>query len=845
MPFTGQIGGPNSQFGNIVFGASTGVGLEPFDFEVHVLTSSHVRVLFTRKVTEDTALSPTNYLLTSLAPPSTAIVPIIDTVRFFDETRRSVVLELEQPLTYSTDYSLQVNNVRNDDGETMVGIVRNFTANVQDPPRVLGAWQSKRGYVDVLFDRSVGPTSTAATFEIRDASLPGPGVTMIQLTWATENIPETTLRLTLPGGTPTASAFEIDFVGVTDESLNVASGTVPLTLVLRSTPPYSLADLMQLQITNASIIGVSDDYQRYAIVRVFFNGPTVDAGTTGNWAAFQSGPHLVDPSLDVVTALDAISFNVPSLIALLVDFKAKFNAHLVRRGVHLEDDTSNTITQADPTDQASCTIFINDVQPLLLAHLDELYVHTYPDTIHTFNDINVYPGMPNEETLTTSIANNYLKGKFNDHLQDEYPITQFIPVWSGVLNQIEPWATYNTIRHYETEGPYTLFADLHLLLDTHKASIRLEATLTSEDGFSTTTPADFTGSIVAPASSNPPEHLSTLVETDQTVEILFDRDLILPGPNAVNVYDENNRPAGPGVSHVTSNLVDLERALKHLMAAYKYHISGAGAGHQRTDTHNLISPPDAPLFPTVQSLIDSANEFKETLTNHMTNHGGEWHEHPDPNIIRSAEAWDFETAFILVDDIIRTFLRHNGGYLQNGRAPHWSPGRRFFNCAYLTVLKADTPAMLDGIDHEITGNIRGTYYENHAEGELGVTIPPYIVTYPIPVGERRFHDMTLSVPFTGVATRPSLASAVSRSGLVLRDEGVRFESDMVEAYFSKPMRQVELDSSKLALSGGSTLQKELRWTGERTAAIQVMNMTAIPHSLTAADLTDEAGNPVY
>ena len=840
MPFTGQLGTPNSQFGNIVLGVSAGLGLDPFDFEAHVLTSSRVRILFTQKVTEDTALDLVNYVLTSLAAPGAAVVPAVGSIEFFDETRRSVVLVLSKPLTYSTDYSVQADGVRNDDGDTMVGIVRNFTANVQDPPRVLGAWQSKRGAVDVLFDRSVGPTSGSATFEIRDASSPGPGTPMAQIPWAPEGIPETTLRLTLPGGMPTASAFEIDFFDVVDESLNETSGTTVLTLALRSSPPYSLADLTQLQIIDASILGVDDDYLKVGMVRVYFNGPVLNATTTGNWAAFQSGPHLADPSEGIITAPDAIL--LPSLLILLSDFKAKFNAHVIQSGIHVKNDVANIITLEDPIDQATATPFINAVQLTLLDHFDALRVHSYPDDTNIFNPLTISPGQPNELAFSVSITNNLLKTNFNAHLADEYPITQFITIWGGTLNKIEAWANYDNIRHHETQGPHTLFVDLHLKFSTHKASIRLEATLTSEDGLSSTTPADFTGSFIARSSADPPTRLSTLVSTDRIVEVLFDRDMILKESDSIEVSDLDGRSASEAI-HVTSTLPDMQRALKHIMNAYRWHISGSpGAGHQIKDTSNLVSPGDTPTLPTLESLITSANGFKVILINHMTNASGEWHWHPDPNVVRTADATDFDTVYTLVDDLIRSYLRHNAGSQHDGRAPHWNPGFRVFNVPHITVLKVEVPTMLDGVIHEVFGNIRGTYYENHIEGEIGVPAAPQPNRF---LGGRRFHDLSLSVPFMGVSTRPSLSSAISKSGLILRDEGIRFESDTVEVFFSKPMRQVGLNSSNLTLSGGSTLQKESSWTDETRVAIQVVNMTAVPHSLTASGLTDEAGNSVY
>ena len=833
MPFTGQLGTTNSKFGNIVLGVASGLGNEPFGFDSHVLTSSAVRVPYTRKVVESSALDIGNYVLTAIT--GTAVVPAILSARFFDETRRAVVLELERALTYSADYSLQVDNVASDEGEVMFGLVRNFAANVQDPPKVLGAFLSDHERVDLVFDRSVGPTSVASTFEIRDASLPGPGVSMVQVPWAAEGIPEDTIRLELPGGTPTADAFEIDFFDVVDSSLNEESGTVPLTLALGSSPPYSLADLGQAQIVDAAVVGGDFEYFRFGIVRVWFSEPVAlsQGSPEPQVSAWESGPHPVVDTLNEVTAPNA--FSLPTLMTLLADFKAKFNSHIQDTRFHLKADAPNVILTADPVDEATAVDFINEAQAKLKSHFinTAAVVHTYADTSLDFSPINAVIG---NLSLSYSLANNRLKAYFNSHVEEERSLF-FVVVASGIFNKVR--VRYTASSGYPVRSAYTWFADLHLRMASPVSTVRIEANILSVEGSTSVSSGDFTGNVVARSLAGSASVQSHLVVPERAVEIRTSGEMEVATQSSIRVFRSDGSEVVTGSLTVAASLQSLMTNINMLILAFNLHRFAASAGHQLTDSDNIISAGAAAQVATVENASVAANNLKANLNWHLTNNEDAYHIHVDPRRVTAPDADDLESLTRLVRDVRDTYLDHN----QNG--PHSRPGYVIYNASLYDVVRVEAGAMVDGETYSVEGSVRHSYLFLPAPGELGISYSFQTTGTIRYVGERRFSELELDEEFTAVATRPSLASTLSKSGLFLRDDGVRLESDSAEVYFSKPMRRVPLDSSNLVLAGGSTLQKETDWVDEFRASVRVVNMTAVSHTMTAVGLTDEAGNPVY
>jgi hypothetical protein len=827
MTFIGQLGTPGSTLGKIILGLWYLSGPTDFTANVHVLEARKIRVYFNDRLSESSAIDTSAYTLTSLAPPGTALTPTISEVIFFDEAERAVILILDNALTSGTDYTIELNGILSIHGKLAPPGPMTFTANVIDYPIAIGAWQSKRDAVDILFDRDVGSYSAAATFEIRDASLPGPGVAMAQLAWAGENIPETTLRVTLPAGMPAADAYEIDFSGVTDISFNNRDGTVPLTLALRASTPYSYAELRQIQITDAYVVDVNNYGAGIGTIRVYFNGPVIDATVTGNWAAWQSAVHLkTDPSSEI-TSPDP--FILAQLIVMVNEWKADFNAHLTRNGVHSQNDTINMVTAPDAFDLNSCYVLINDEQEKYLAHLQAWNVHLYDDYINVFNYLDVTGNF----ALALAVARQNLKVYFNDHvLLDEYPLS-FTTVSSGYpspTSTITQFCRYSN-EVYETRGAYTLFCDLHFEMESNAPSVRLEATVTSEDGFSVTNPANYTGSITARARKEPAQALSSLVVPEESISITFDRQLSLSGAESLKLFDSSGSFT-PSRFRVTMSLPAALWALNNTMYGYNRHLP-ASPVHRVTDTVNSIGISDYAQLP-LSFFIDKANAFKEKLTRHMTS--AVYHDHSDYDIVTAPDATDEVSLIRLVTDVQHVVIDH-----LKREGVHRVPAVRRVSAPINDMLVIESELMVDGEEYEINGIIRDVYHDNYLGDSIDVS-PVWVNWRP---GTYFYNYNDFSFDFTGLAMPPSLASAIPRPGLVHTDLGLLLQTDTVEVFFSKPMHQLSADSSNLPVSGGSISQNAIFWMNPNRISIQVQKMEQIGYTVTANGMTDIAGNLVF
>ena len=118
MVFTGKLGTGYSNFGNIVFGISTLISNAALNFEAHSITSRKIRIQYTFKV-DESALNLSNYQLNPIS--GFAITPNIINIYYEDSVQRSVILELSQPLTYTAQYSISVDEIYTVVGEAIVG----------------------------------------------------------------------------------------------------------------------------------------------------------------------------------------------------------------------------------------------------------------------------------------------------------------------------------------------------------------------------------------------------------------------------------------------------------------------------------------------------------------------------------------------------------------------------------------------------------------------------------------------------------------------------------------------------------------------------------------------------
>jgi len=830
MPFTGRLGTPNSQLGNIVLGIVDSFGLGTFGFTAHQIGARKVRIVFDVPVT-DSALPVGMYFMSSLAPPGTAIVPAILSVEFYDETRRSVVLNLSLSLTSGTAYSVQVFGVEDAAGEGVSGAARNFTANVIDPPHVLGAYLSRRGCVDIVFDRSVGPTSPAATATIRDSN-GGGGVAMTLQVWSSELVlPESSLRFALPPGMAAANSYAIDFSGVVDQSFNSATGSTDLDLVLRSPLPYDYTKITQLQIIDAYVADVSNDFIMTGTVRVYFNGPVGDARTQTNWSVTQQGPHVHTDTVDLITAPDAI--DEPTFVTLMNDFKAKFNAHLVAAGIHVNNDPTDTVTSPDAVDTDSGIDILNEGQLKVLSHFVASGVHVYNDLYNTFGFLSVPHG---QLGFAVAVMNQNLKPAYNGHLAPIYsvPFSIRYPFQIGpeILDRTQLSASTDLFPQvFPAETPYTYYADLHLVMNSNEIPVTIAATLTSDDAGSMTNPGDYTGSIIARAVNTQVTQIFDQEVVDESAALFFDREPLLDSSSSVKLLDSSGNIVESNSVRVSATLPGVMWAFNQLAFAFSQHVSGfpnTGAGHQNID---FMNNPVYAVSPTLEDAIISVNSFVINLNNHMSSNF--YHFQSDFDIVQAPIASDMDTLVALVAEIRKKFLAHN---IKLG--VHSAPGWRIYSARLFDGIIIETDSMIDSMTYTFSANFKDVYHDN-SDGDL--TPGTFDGRH---LGADHHHQVSIQFPIEGVASTPSLASALPRPGIVDTDAGVRLEADTVEVYFSKPMYQVPLDSSNLVLTGGSIVVKEMSWRDPQVVSIRVTSMEPISYTLQAVGLTDTAGNAV-
>jgi hypothetical protein len=813
--------GESSQHGSGVEVATgsaieAGVGYAPPlpTFRAHQLNSNSVRLLFDSQLS-DSILDPSYYTITSLAPIGTAVVPPIESVTFYDTTLYSVVINFSSSLTSGTSYHINIDGAFSLEG-TYIFAFNNFDANTIDPPRATGAFLSKRGAVDILFNKPVGPYSALATFSIRNAA-GGPGVSMSQLPWAGEDIPETTLRVELPPGMPTANSFVIDFINVVDESLNASSETVPLTLVLRTPPPYTYSDLTQFQILDAFVTDVSSDVFRTANVRVFFSCPVADSlYDQSNWYLYISAGHQQIDTVNYLT--EGPAFDLPSLILLVNDVKLQMNGHFSIDQVHFASAVDDIIISPDAFDLDTSVTLINEIGMKLSSHMMRNKVHSYLYDAFSFTPIDI-------DLLAAIDASYVIADSYYSHaMNDEYQLS-FSTAYQSPVNPIIAYAQeLIPDAAFDVSGPYTYFADLKVNLDSDFPPITIYASLMSEDTGSFINPWDY-GYIVARSASAPAIVTSHSISIDEWVEISTDRDVSVVTESPLTVTNPRGEKLPVSFS-VHSSLPTLFWAFNNALESFRCHMIPAAAGHQINDTVNVITLNDYVMLP-LSGAIASVNEVRLKIINHVSS--AIFHYHSDPMNITAPSATDLDSLTILILDIISVLSSH---LVKTG--PHLYPGYRMISAPIRDKIRISVQGMINGETHTVSGFFQDEYVYN---GLPKTPAPSNAIS--------KHHLNETSFSFIGLAIRPSISSVLPMSGLITSiDESPQFGSDHLEVYFSKPMREIPVNSFNLPITGGLT-QKESMWISPFVVSVAVTKMTTASYGISAIGLTDEAGNLVY
>jgi len=829
MPFTGRIGTQNSQLGDIVLGIVDAFDLPTIGFRVHVLSSREIRVRFDRPVT-DSALATSSYILAGIT--SGTVVPGVDEVEFYDADRLSVVVRTSQPLTWTSTYSMQVVGVHGFDGEGVAAVAANFTANVPDAPRAIGAFLSKRGMVDVVFDRPVGPFSTSPAANIRNPDfLPVP---MIYQPWAAENMPENTLRFVYPNTTPLGDFYFITTFNIVDASNNVGGFEVNLALQLRSPPPYNSSSLSQMQFVDAYVSEIVPNVNA-ATVRVYFSGPaaSVDVLNLSLWNITQGGPHPRPDTInsvlvpDCVTLTDAINF--------LNAVRTTFADHVVEAPVHgtIQPDLRAYLLSIPPAiDSVTAGIVYDYILSVFKDHaLEDVDPgnHLYPEP----DGIPVLPVAYTNAQLISST--NGLKLLYNQHLAAERNLA-----WSGAypveIGTVTDHAS--TATAFPVISQLTYFVDLHVTTTITSLPIRVRGTIRSEDLASFTDPLFFSGDISARAVGAPAVLLSKEIVMDREVRASFDKEVFVSDSSSLSV----RTPIGPvGVRMIpTSTLPDAVWLLNSLVFSYAKHLGPAPAGavHVTPESQFFSSASDYATTTDLPTTLYKANLLKSKFNGHVRNVAV--HTNLDDKVL-TPDAFDFPSLIILLGSLREAFITHNGSgdsMSSSGVVPHFAghhlaPGEVFLVAKLFSTMVFVLDGMLDDEVHQLR------FLASDVKWDV---LRSRQVSSPVPV----------DTEFLGFAAHPAVASALPRPGLVFHEdrEGrlfYSFEADSIEVYFSKRMHKTELNGGTggtVTVSGGSLVLKGADWIDERTASVRVMNMEKISYTLSASGLMDLVGNPL-
>lgn len=798
---------------------------------VHDLGSREIRVRFDASVGSD-ALDVSKYALTS----GTGVVPSISEVVWWDADHLSVALRLNQALTQGQVYSCQVVGLAAESGEPITATPYDFTANAFDWPQVSGAFLSLRGHVDIVCDRPVGIFSIAAAASLRDAAAPpGTGIAMTLIPWMF-GMQENAVRFGFAAA-PIATEYAIDFSDIIDQSSNSCiPGSIPLELTY---PVTGFADLVQARITSANILSMSNArYAALATIRVFFNCPMLNADVINiaNWAVTQPGSHRHGDTLHVIATPDAT--DIASLVTLVNAVKAALNSHIPEVGyVHLAEDLTNIVTMADAT---PLTVFdvTREVERKVLAHFESPGIHTYFDTFNEFPYNN-----PSYLAMAIFVANE-TKAKFNAHLQAIYPVsfasTRPIVTYLGDVSNFASTMTNNS----PISDQWTWFADLHVISPTINVPITVSVTASSEDGGSTTNPIS-TGLAIAPPYADHPllfsitrDGNSSLIRFNSGVrpdsirafEVVHDFVITPEWPFGVD--DITHRPLR--VSDTTSaNVPMVWWALTDLMNAYTMHLDMAyGGGHYAPDGVHSLGPWDFINVLDLPTIINVANYVAIRMNGHITDM--RFHFDQDNVVSTAAQATDMESLLTLLSDMQFVLWHHNNsasGVYSISPPPrfpgvHAYCGQNLMSASLTDLMRIEFPGFADGAEYIVDAQMTYSWFDSSS-----VSLKR----------ENRFHT---SMSFSGLALRPSLASALPRPGYDASRPN-RLLSDAVEFFFSRPMLNSGLGASNFSVVGGTMLIGDVSWTGARSVAMRVSRMETIPYAINAINLYDSAGNPIF
>lgn len=774
---------------------------------VHDLGSREIRVKFDAPIPNAEDLS--KYHLSS----DSGHVPDIDRVSYYDSDMMSVKISLDSALTNGETYLCQVSDLFSFDGDQASTDPFEFVATDEDRPKILGAFLSVRGCVDVVCDRKVALYSTNASAQmVADGHAPVP---MSFVSWVSG---QSLFAARFAFNSAQASSkFGILCSGIKDVSGNSClPEEVPLTLAHEAN---GYSDLMQARATLAIVADVSQAKGfETAVIRVFFNCPMLssDILNQSKWHIEQSGAHTQPDTGNSITAPDAT--DTLSLINLANSSKYAVNCHMLSHA-HATIG-SEQINTPDATDLETASVLTDAIRLVFTDHCENSHEHLYKDFVNCIEQLS----SPLDKA-------NDLKAKFNRHIEDRYEL-EFSDSYSPI-GPIMDFASSSSAD--EVRDQYTWFADLHVSSDSTEASYFVSFSgLSSEDYASLAS-----GTVVADPLSGPPRAMSVSRSIRGAV-VRMDCDVDVD-PGSFSVFDlDQDGVAVKSKIKLGSTPSVLAWALNNLISAYKTHISdpdispGLGAKHKLLDTNNTVQASDYVTSMNLQEMLLKADSLKSKMSLHMESEL--YHYGRDEGVdFPISDSEDY------LADLIEFMRRRLSQHNMSGIGPrvsgikinpevmafHEFPGVPVASAIVRNLVVASLDGAVDGNTLSFVLLAQKSWEDNRSN-------PVNRVSRKWIVGKFEAADST-----------PALVSAVARPGFFPAMPS-HILTDTIEMYMSKPMRACQLQiGSNIVVSGAPMSITDASWANDRTVVVQVASMYESAYSVQALWVTDVAGNPIY
>ena len=541
-----------------------------------------------------------------------------------------------------------------------------------------------------------------------------------------------------------------------------------------------------------------------------------DAVTLLNLLRIEYDAHRTKPGVHanddfVYAVLQPKASDLRSATLLADELRSKIQMHVTSSYWHALPDPSDVPNSGyiygpsiyeSPTNLLMVAGLINELQDKYLQHVSDDVVHLYSDDINTFSTTGL--SLTQDDFVTENVQQSadtliHLQAFYNAHLAPSYPT----PLYSV--------RSYATGDESDVTDQYTYMCVLEVKSTSFAPVMTVQTTVRDSTLTSQAVQNAYSGQIVARPLTGAPKLLSATSFPGGKLRLRFDRELQVRNLSEYSIRSFSGLPKSIASAVPTASIHCLNVLLNDVLTAFSHHVNLAG--HRAIDVSHDVSSGDYPIG-SLGDLVRALNAFKAKFNDHAVN--SLFHQRSSPAPVLTPNATDLDSCYVLAQALASAVIDHNRDLvLHTSSSPETIAARRSDEVA------VDLGDAFDGGKYDVR------FPATDRIISLGGTAPA--------------HSVTFDVPFSGLAQHPYLASAVSRTGLVQKDDGsFVLGQDSVVLYFSKAMTQQD-PSRFVSFTGGVHLSK-MAWLSSRSLSVQASGLGTSSYGVSTSGLTDTSGN---